>query len=45
MTVKKANMGSTKSINWLRAIGTKKWDEIEQPASLGESMSGLPTAQ
>jgi hypothetical protein len=45
MTAKKANMGNTKSMDRFKAIETKKWDEIEQPASLGESRSGLPAGQ
>jgi hypothetical protein len=44
-TAKKANMGNINSINRFTAIETKKWDEIEQPATLGELMSGLPAAQ
>ena len=45
MATKKTDMGNTKSMNRFNAIETKKWDEIEQPATLGELMSGLPVAQ
>jgi hypothetical protein len=45
MTAKKANMGNINSMNRFKAIETKKWDEIEQPESLEESRSGLPSTQ
>ena len=41
MTAKKTDTGNSKSMNRFKAIETKKWDEIEQPAALGELMSGL----
>jgi hypothetical protein len=42
---KTANTGNINSMDRFKAIETKKWDEIEQPATLGELMSGLPAAQ
>ncbi len=45
MDAKKATMGNINSINRFTAIEPKKWDEIEQPATLGELMSGLLAEQ
>jgi hypothetical protein len=45
MTAKKVNMDNINRMNRFKAIESKKWDEIEQPESLGESRSGLPSTQ
>jgi hypothetical protein len=45
LTRKKLNTVRTDSSDRYKPIGTKKWYEIEQRASLGRLMSGLPSTQ